>query len=194
MTIGMDNRTIRRILAIAALIVLAAVIMSFVFSRFKTPAKKPDSSNINPEATLSASSIKHESIKDGIKQWSLQADRVDYFEAGKIAVFTGAKASFFNKDGKEAGLSAQKCRISAETGAIEAEGDVSLTYFDHTITTAKLNYESKQHIIESKEKVKVTGSRLNMTADGFSLDLNGSEIICSGHVKGIINDLYFKQP
>lgn len=188
----MDNKTLRRTLAAAAFIVLAAVIISFVFSRFKKPASKPDSSNINPEATLSASNIKHESIKNGVKQWSLKADMVDYFEAGKIAEFTGAKASFFAKDGKEAELSAEKCRISAETGEMEAEGNVSLTYFDHTITTAKLNYESKKHIIESKEKVRVTGSRLNMTADVFSLDLNGSEIICTGDVKGIINDLYFK--
>lgn len=186
------NKRLRKIIASAAIIIFTAVIMSFVFSRLKNPSSKPDSSGINPEATLSASSIKHESIKDGVKQWSLQADRVDYFEAGRIAEFTGAKASFFTKDGHEAGLSAEKCRISAETGEIEAEGDVSLTYFDHTITTAKLNYESKKHIIESKEKVRVTGSRLNMTSEGFSLNLDGSEIICTGDVKGSINDLYFK--
>jgi len=192
MKAGMDNKTLRKLVASAAFIVIAGVIMSFVFSRFKKPASKPDSSNINQEATLSASSIKHESIKDGVKQWSLKADRVDYFEAGKVAEFTGAQASFFAKDGREAGLSAEKCRISAETGAIEAKGDVALTYFEHTIKTAKLNYESKQHIIQSKENVRVTGPKLNMTADEFSLDLNGSIIICSGDVKGIINDLYFK--
>lgn len=188
----MDNSLIRKILAAAAIIVLVAVLMSFAFFRFKRPQGKPDSSNINTEATLSASSIRHESIKNGVKQWSLSADRVDYFEAGKIAEFTGSSASFFTKDGKEAALSSEKCRISAETGAIEAEGNVSITYFDHTIRTAKLNYESKQHIIETMEKVRVTGSRLNMTANGLILDLNGSEIICTGDVKGMINDLYFR--
>lgn len=187
-----DNKRLRKIIAAAAMIILGAVILSFVVTRLKKPAEKPDSSGINPKATLSASSISHESIKDGVRQWKLKADRVDYFDAGKIAEFTGAKASFYTKDGKEAGLSAEKCRISAETGAMEAMGEASLTYFDHTITTAKLNYESKKHIIESKEKVRVTGSKLNMTADSFSLDLNGSEITCTGEVKGSINGLYFQ--
>lgn len=187
-----DRKTIRKILAAAAFIVLVAVIASFVTSRLKKPsAKKPDSTVINPEATLSASSIKHESIKNGFRQWSMEADRVDYFEAGKIAEFTGARASFFTNEGREAGLSAEKCRISAETGAVEAEGNVTVKYYDHTITTARLNYQGKEHIIESMEKVRIAGSRLNLTAESFRIDLNGNELTCTGDVKGSINDLYF---
>lgn len=186
-----DRSSIRKILAAAAFIILTAVIASFIVSRLKTPSEKPDSSGINPEATLSASSIKHESIKDGFRQWSMEADRVDYFEAGKIAEFTGARVSFFTKDGREAGVSSEKCRISAETGAVEAEGNVTVKYQDHTITTARLNYYGKEHIIKTDKKVIITGSRLNLTASDCSIDLNKNELTCSGSVKGSINGLYF---
>jgi len=165
-------------------VILGAIITAFVGQRYIT--FKPDKilAPIAEKANISLGKVYQEALRNGIKDWSLNAGSAKYFNEKKQVVFKDLSVTFFLEDEGEIRLTANKGILQTGSKDIEVTGNVVVINNNYRLSTEKLYYDNNKRIIISKAPVKISSDGFNFAAESISLNLNSNKVILEGKVIG----------
>jgi LPS export ABC transporter protein LptC len=165
-------------------IILAIIITIFI--GYRTVLTKPEKviAAIPKGANLSIDKVHQESIKDGRKEWILDASSAHYLGKEKKVVFNKLSVVFYMEDKREVRLTADKGILKTDTSNMEAVGNVVVTNEEHRIKTEKLSYDHKKRVLFSETPVDCLSGSSTLFADTMFLDLNENQVTLEGNVIG----------
>ena len=183
-----SNRKIQIILI--SLIAVTISVTVAVFIGYRYISKKPEKviSLVLDGSSISIEKIHQTSTKNGVVEWSLDANSASYNEDKKEAIFEDLSVVFFTKDNLKVHLTADKGILKTESSNIEIRGNITVKNEDYVLKTGKINYDNEKRIIFSKVPVEISGKSLNLVAGSMTIDLNTNKAELSGKVEGIIGD------
>ncbi|OQY02248.1 MAG: LPS export ABC transporter periplasmic protein LptC [Desulfobacteraceae bacterium 4572_130] len=183
--------TPKKIKLILSFILFFIIIGLFiVVSSFKKKSlSKPIINNIkiDSKASLSLNTMHQTSIKNGIKQWSLDASSAKLLKDNK-ALLKNIKVLFFLKNSKEIVLTSPKGIIDTKTNNMTFSGNVIIAYNDYILETKNLYYKKNTNRIYSNDSVKIKNQNLIIiNADTLLTNLNKNRVVLKGNVKAILS-------
>ncbi|RPH47582.1 MAG: LPS export ABC transporter periplasmic protein LptC [Desulfobacteraceae bacterium] len=186
--IKFSNRKIKIILISAISFAVLATVAVFIGYRYIS--KKPEKviPLVLDGSSISIGKIHQTSTKNGIVEWSLEANSASYSEDKKEALFKDLFVTFFTKDDLKIYLNADKGTFKTESSDIEISGNITVKSDDYVLKTGKINYDNEKRVIFSEVPVEISGKSLNLVADSMTIDLDTNKAELSGKVEGIIGD------
>ena len=183
-----SNRKIQIILISVISITISVTVAVFIGYRYIS--KKPEKAIplVLDGSSISIEKIHQTSTKNGVVEWSLDANSASYNEDKKEAIFEDLSVTFFTKDNLKIHLTADKGILKTESSNIEIRGNITVKNEDYVLKTGKINYDNEKRIIFSEVPVEISGKSLNLVAGSMTIDLNTNKAELSGKVEGIIGD------
>ena len=128
-----------KLILIVAIVVIFCVILA-VFFRYRNISEHPEKllELLPDDANISIGRVYQESIKNGIKEWSLNASSADYFEEDKNVKLKDVSVTFFLKDGDKVILKADRGILQTDSNDIEVSGNVIITNKNYKLVTEKM--------------------------------------------------------
>jgi LPS export ABC transporter protein LptC len=188
---GDKKPTNKKIKIILISIMVAAVSVTMaVFIGYRSIEKKPEKAIplILDGSSISIEKIHQTSTKNGIVEWSLDADSASYSEDRKEAFFEGLTVTFFTKENVKIILTADKGSLKTESSDIEVSGNITVQNDDYVLKTQKISYDNKKRIISSSAPVVITGKSLNLVGGSMTIDIDMNKAELGGKVEGTIVD------
>lgn len=144
-------------------------------------------SSLDNKATLSLDRVNHTASKGGVKQWSLKAATVNYFQDSNQALFQSLTLVLFSENRLPTTLTSDQGQLDTQTNNITATGHVVVINGPYTLKTETLHYKEKERILTAPVPVTITKETSHITADRMTMDMNTSITIMEGHVKGVFS-------
>jgi len=183
-----SNRKIKIILISVISVTISATVAVFIGYRYISKNPEKAIPLVLDGSSISIEKIHQTSTKNGVVEWSLDANSASYNEDKKEAVFEDLSVVFFTKDNLKIHLTADKGILKTESSNIEIRGNITVKNEDYVLKTGKINYDNEKRIIFSKVPVEISGKSLNLVAGSMTIDLNTNKAELSGKVEGIIGD------
>ncbi|BCS94641.1 hypothetical protein DSLASN_02730 [Desulfoluna limicola] len=142
----------------------------------------------NNTATLSLDKMRHTSSRQGVDEWSVDAETVQLFNTENRAVFHQLTARYFEKSGDITVLTADKGIVDTQTRNMEVTGNVVVKRGLITVTSEALTYTKKNHIITSRTPVVISDGISTLLGDALFLDLNAGRMKLDGNVEGTLRE------
>lgn len=142
-------------------------------------------STMDKDATLSLDQVDHTATKGGVKQWSLKAKTVNYYQDENKALFNELHLVLFSKNRPPATLTSDTGKMNTETNDVSAFGHVVVIQGPYTLKTETLHYQDKEKFITAPVPVDVSNGESRITADRMTVDMNTNIAVFEGHVKGV---------
>jgi LPS export ABC transporter protein LptC len=140
-------------------------------------------------ADVSLNRIHHVATRDGVTQWTLDAESALYEKADNKTVFKDILATFFLEDGNNIQLSSRGGALLTDTKDMEVWGDVVARSGQYELSTDKLCYEHKTHTMFTKTPVVIKGNGMEVTGDSMTFDLQTEQVVVLGGVKAVFESL-----
>ena len=184
MPLTKPSKIIKYTFSTVIILLICVIVVVFVRNQISSKNVLSPLSPQETKATLSIQNFRHTAIKDGQKQWSIEASSANLFSEKNTAELSNISASFFIKENESVLLSADKGILRTDTNNMSISGHIIIKFSDYVITTENLNYLNKSHIIYTDTPVVITGKTLTLNADAMSYHLATDTIKCMGNVKG----------
>ncbi len=174
---------------ISIIIILLGIIIA-VFSTYRNILDETDGlkSAIQSTAKMSLGKVHHTATRDGVIEWSLDANSARLLDKKKQLILDDLSVVFYIKDGKDAHLTAEKGLLHTDSNDIEVTGNVVVRNNNYVLKTKKLNYEHTRRILFSNVSVELSSDSKKLTADSMSFDLNTKKTMLEGNVKGTFSE------
>lgn len=141
-----------------------------------------------PEGTnIVLGEIRHTAVREGRKEWILEASSAQYSENSREAVFNDVKVTFFMDNGDKVHLEGQKGTINTATNDMQVSGDVRVEKDTNTLLTETIEYDHNTRKITSQSPVRIMGRNFDLRSDAMQVDLTSEKALFTGAVKGQIN-------
>ena len=167
-------------------IVLMFGLLVTVFLKYRGFAENPASLvEIIPDgADISIGEIQHTAVKDGRKEWSLEAASAKYSDSAKEALFEDVQVSFFLENDREVVVKGRQGRLDTETNNIDISGDVIVKDAAYQLAAETIYYDHVHRKINIPVPVKITGQTFELGASEMTVDLGSETALLKGAVKG----------
>lgn len=180
------------ILTAIILITVGAVALRFIDDRQDRDRRQDDSqasgTGAPPGATMALSNVRQTSIKDGIKDWHLDAASATLLEAEHKMILNAPRVEFFMQNGETLTLTAREGVLDTETNDIQVSGNVIVRHQSYTLTGEAFAYtHATQHLV-SQAPVQINSDRMDLSAERMTVDLKTQQTELAGNVKGRINE------
>ncbi len=153
---------------------------------------------IDSEASLILNRMQHTSTRNGVKEWTLEATSAKVLKNEDKVLITNISLVFFMPKGEQVEVTAKNGYINMGASDIDLSDNIVVTYKTSVLTTDRLHYEKKSHIIYSNEHVTITNavsanySAANnssvLKSDTMKIDLNNNSLELKGNVYAILSD------
>jgi LPS export ABC transporter protein LptC len=168
-------------------IVLMFGVLVAVFIKYRefseNPAKLVEAI---PEGTdIAIGEIRHTSVKDGRKEWSLKAASANYSNDTKKALFNDVQVIFFLENNREVMVKGQQGSLRTDTNDITVSGDVTVEEEDFKLAAQEIRYDNKHQQIDIPVPVTITGPGIKLHADRMTVDLSSETALLKGAVNGV---------
>ncbi|MEJ2638233.1 MAG: LPS export ABC transporter periplasmic protein LptC [Desulfosarcinaceae bacterium] len=180
-----------RISLLLILIVVAtvtAVGLRFHRERQTREVPPPAQDTTPPGASMALANVRQTAVKNGIKEWHLEAAAATLLEAEHKMMLDQPHVVFYLKSGDVVALTAQKGVLDTESKDIQVSGQVVVRDRDYTLTGEAFAYSNDQHRLISQAPVEIHSKDVNLTAKHMMVDLKTHRTELAGNVKGIFND------
>ena len=135
------------------------------------------------------SRIHHVATRDGVKEWTLDAESAEYDKGEKKTVFKDILATFFLEDGKTVSLNSQEGILLTDTQDMEIWGNVVAQSGSYHLSTEKLLYEHKTKTISTETPVAIKGNGMKISGNSMTFNLQTEQVVVSGSVKAVLESL-----
>lgn len=180
------RKVVRRVLiAIMAATALSTGVILATHRGSQTPATEPREES---KATLTLDKMRHTSSRQGVDEWSVEAETVNLYNTENRAVFLMLTARYFEKTGAVTTLTADKGVLDTQTRNMEVSGNVVVKRRGITITSDALTYTKESQVIISTTPVVITDAISRLTGDAMFLDLAGGRMTLDGNVNGTLRE------
>ena len=172
------------------IIILSAVGMIVsVFIGYRQISTAPELllTSIKEGANLSLGKIRQTATRDGIKEWSLEADSANYMEAENKVDLKKLAVIYFLEDNREVYLEADQGILQTDTNDIEFSGNVVIRNDEYQMKTEHLNYDHGQRIIVCDQSIRIWGQDGEIKAESAKYDLNADKIVLNGNVVATVS-------
>ena len=189
---GTKGSKIIRWVSISTLCIGLALIIGVFLLKDKSGDESETSliESIPLEANLTISKVHQTATRDGVKDWSLDADTAQYFNERKQLVLNAIDMEFYLKDNRQVNLSADKGTLTTDTKDVVISGNIKLHSDQNRLKTEQLHYNHEDKILFGDVPVEITGQAFNLKADRMTYDLDENRIVFEGNVKGyFVEDL-----
>ena len=179
------KRTLIRIFVIGIVLMFGLLVAVFIkYREFSdNPAKLVDAI---PEGTdIAIGEIRHTSVKDGRKEWSLKAASANYSDSTKEALFNDVQVVFFLENNREVMVKGGQGRLKTDTNDITIFGDVTVEDADYKLAAQEIRYYNGQRQIDIPVPVTITGRGIELHADRMTVDLSSETALLEGAVNGV---------
>jgi LPS export ABC transporter protein LptC len=139
-------------------------------------------------ASMALANVRQTSVKDGIKEWHLDAVAATLLEAEHKMILEQPTVEFFMQNGETMTLTAQKGVLDTESNDIEVSGNVIVRHQTYTLMGEAFAYTHANQRLFSQAPVEISSERMNLTAERMTVDLKTQETELAGNVKGRINE------
>ena len=169
---------------ILLLIVITCIIAGFfLFDMFVSQSVQIKNIKIDTKAALKLNIMKQISKKNGIREWELTALSATLLKEKNKAILDDVSIIFFTKNNKLVFLKAKNGILDTKSHDMTFSNNVVLTYENAKLTTEKLHYNKKKHIIKSDDEVFLEKKNSNIKAASMEIKLNKNLIIFKGNIK-----------
>jgi LPS export ABC transporter protein LptC len=176
------------ILGLIVVATIAAVALRFHQER-QTREDKPAAENKTPPgASMALANVRQTAVKDGIREWHLEAVAATLREAEHKMVLDQPRVEFYLHSGGVVTLTARKGILDTESNDMVVSGQVMVKNQDYTLMGEAFSYTHDQHRLVSQAPVEIRSERLHLTAQQMMVDLQTHRTELAGNVKGILND------
>ena len=136
---------------------------------------------------VSLNHIHHVATRDGVKEWTLDAESAQYEKANNKTVFKDILATFFLKRGKKIHLNSRDGLLLTDTKDMEVWGDVVVRSDEYELNTDKLRYEHKTQTISTETPIVIKGDRIEITGDRMTFHLQTEQMVVQGGVNVVLD-------
>jgi LPS export ABC transporter protein LptC len=177
-------------LLLTAIVVVTIAAVALRFHRERQEREPPPAAEdaTPPGASMALANIRQTAVKDGIKEWHLEAVGATLLEAEHKMMLDRPQVVFYLKSGDQVTLTARKGVLDTETDDIQVSGRVVVRDRDYTLTGEAFAYTHDQHRLISQAPVEIRSERIHLTARQMTVDLKTHRTELAGQVKGILND------
>jgi len=183
-----DPKKLKLLLISAILLTLGIITSVFVGYRRMLDKHTDLVAAITTKANIAIEQFHHTATRNGIKEWILDARRARIINARHQAVFEDVSLTFFLEDNTNVYLTANHGILSTDSKDIEVSGNVVVKNKDYRLNTEKLNYTHSKRILYSGVPVKIISKSSELTANSMSYDLNTSQSLFKGSIKGVFGE------
>ena len=183
-----NHKKLKLILLSIIFVALGVTLTVFVSHRRILEKEENIVSGIQSKANISIGKAHQTAIRNGIKEWSLDAASVNYIVKKNQAIFQDLSVTFYLKDKSEVYLTANKGILNIDSNDMEIFGNVVVKSTTYRLKTENLFYRHNKRIIFSKVPVKIAGAAFDLAADSMSLNLNTNKTMFEGNVEGILSE------
>jgi len=172
------------------IIILSAVGMIVsVFIGYRQVSTAPELllTSIKEGANLSLGKIRQTATRDGLKEWSLEADSANYMEAENKVDLKKLAMIYFLEDNREVYLEADQGILQTDTNDIEVSGNVVIRNDEYQMKTDHLSYDHGQRIIICDQSIRIWGQDSEIKAESAKYDLNADKIVLKGNVVATVS-------
>ncbi|MBW2246616.1 MAG: LPS export ABC transporter periplasmic protein LptC [Deltaproteobacteria bacterium] len=184
-----NHKKLKLILLSAIVSALGITLAVFITHRNSLDKKGHVVSNIRNKANISIGKAHQTAIKNGMKEWDLEASSVNYMDDNNQAIFQDLFITFYLKDKSEVYLTANKGILNIDSNDMEIFGNVVVKSATYRLNTENLFYRHNRRIIFSKVPVTVIGDAFELAADSMSLNLNTNKTMFEGKVQGTLREV-----
>ncbi len=184
-----NHKKLKLILLSIIFVGLGLSLAAFISHRRLPGKEKNIVSDIRNKANISIGKAHQTAIKNGVKEWNLDAASVDYMVKKNQAIFQDLSITFYLKNKTQVYLTANKGILKIDSNDMEILGNVVVKNLTYRLKTENLFYRHNQRIIFSKVPVKVSGAAFNLIADSMSLNLNTNKTMFEGKVQGTLREI-----
>ena len=141
-----------------------------------------------PEGTnIVLGEVRHTAVREGKREWTLEASSAQYSESSREAVFEDVKVIFFMDNGGTVNLEGQQGTINTASNDMQVSGNVRVETDDNALLTETIAYDHKTRLITSQSPIRILGPNFDLRADTMQVDLATEKAIFRGDVEGHIN-------
>lgn len=180
----MARKKLKIFLILVISIILCLIIAVVIYSRRIAGNPEKFIALVSNGSSVSIGTVHQESVKNGIKEWSLNADSASYFDEAKKVVFKNLSVVFYLKDQNEIKMTADQGVLETGANNIEVSGNIIVTTSKYSLFTDKMFYDNNKRLIFSKTPVVIKSDPFNFTAESIWFDLKTEKAMLEGSVKG----------
>lgn len=184
------RRLVQRVLL--AVIALALVATVTVFVGYRRITRDPEVllDRLHEEADMQLSKIRQTAMKNGIREWRLEADSATLIEKENSMLLTRPVVEFFMNDGDSLHLTADRGTIYTDSSRMTISGQVAANTSLYRFRTEALDYDPAVRELRADTPVTLSGESFTLKADSMAIDLEAGITRFEGNVEGtIIEDL-----
>ena len=138
-------------------------------------------------ANIVLGEVRHTAVREGKKEWVLEAASANYSESASEAVFTDVRVTFFMDNGDVVNLKGQKGTINTTSNDMQVSGKVRVVMNEYALETEIIEYTHKTRHIASQSPVHILGREFELRADAMEVDLASETALFIGAVEGQID-------
>lgn len=180
-----------KIKQVLAIIVIAAasylaVVIAVKYHRLKGPTDVL--SDLPKNIDLSLQKVHYTSTKEGLLQWDLVANKVDYYNNSGVIRFTNPEIVLFGKG--ESGtytLKGDTADYHKESGDVQLVGNVTANNESGmTFVTGHLEYSAARALVVTDDQVRLEDASLSVEGTGMELNLNTRKVRVLRNVTAVV--------
>ena len=137
---------------------------------------------------VSLNHIHHVATRDGVKEWTLDAESVQHRKADNKTVFKDVLATFFLNDGKTLQLNSRDGILLTDTKDMEVWGDVVVRSGGYELNADKLRYQHKTQTISTETPIVIKGNGMEITGGSMTFDVQTEQVVVWGRVKAVFEN------
>ncbi|MDY6953499.1 MAG: LPS export ABC transporter periplasmic protein LptC [Thermodesulfobacteriota bacterium] len=135
------------------------------------------------------SQIHHVASRDGIKEWALDAESVQYQKTENRTVLKHLSATFFLKDSRRIHLTSRDGILLTETKDLEVSGDVVVRSGPYELNADRLHYDHENRSISTDGPVVMKGRGIDLTGKGLVFSLHTERALIKHDVEALFKDV-----
>jgi LPS export ABC transporter protein LptC len=182
------RRLAQRVLLTVVVLALTAAVAVFVGYRRMTRHPEVGLELLKEKADMQLNKISQNAMKNGIREWHLEADSATLIENEKTMLLAAPDVVFFMEDGDHVHLTAEQGTIYTDSSRMNVSGQVSASTNLYRFQTETLDYDPGARQLRADTPVTLSGQSFTLRADTMTMNLETSVTHFEGRVEGTISE------
>jgi len=186
------SRRIKALLTVTMLVIAALMTAVFINYRQSMQDVTQPGRPADTGASLSINQFKHTAMKNGNKEWTMQADTARFFAETRKVELKDIDAVFFTQNDEtiKINMTASHGEMDMNSKNIRAWEDVVVYHPRYTLKTESLSYAYDSRIMIIDAPLEITGEAVWFTADAGRYELDTETITFEGNIESRIGSTF----
>ncbi len=143
---------------------------------------------LGEKSNVSLDTIHHVATRDGVKEWVLDAQSVQYRAAEKTTILKGVSVTFFLEDGETIYLTGNDGILFTSTKDMELSGNVVVQSGSHELKTEELYYDYQARSVSTNTPVTVKGDGVWLSGNNMKFSFEDQKGAVWGNVRAVFEN------